>query len=182
MSVNCNKRELLMGLGASILISSKANANIIIKSQNYGGNTFQKTNNVFEIALRWRGYDEKKSNDRIELMNYFKTHLGRDIDPVKIPWCAAWLDCVLSEAGYAKMNSLWARDFLKYGSRVSGTPKKGDLVVLTRNVNYGHVGFFTRYIKDKNQKEWIGVYGGNSDGKVQNSYYSLDKILGIRRI
>lgn len=134
-----------------------------------------------EEAMRWLGTDEDVSEHAKALKWYFDKNLERPIDPVKTPWCAAFVDAVLYETGYERLNSLWARDFLKYGEEVTSFPKRGDIVVLKRKIFNGHVGFFVRFGKDKNGNRLIGVLGGNTDGSVKVGYYTMDYVLGIRR-
>jgi len=136
----------------------------------------------FEEALRWRGADEKHTQDAEALMWYFERYLDKAVNPVQTPWCAAFIDAVLYKTGHKRMNTLWARDFLKYGEGVEGMPKKGDIVILKRKENYGHVGFFVRFRKDKNGNQLVAVLGGNTDGKVEIGYWTMDKVLGYRRI
>ena len=131
-------------------------------------------------AFRWEGASEKNEQDVIALKWYFSTYLERDLDPVKTPWCAGFVDAILYKTGYSRHNTLWARDFLKYGKKVD-VPQKGDIVVLTRGKTNGHVGFFVRNITDVNGKKWVGVIGGNTNGEVKLGYYPPHKVLGYRR-
>lgn len=145
-------------------------------------NVRETSRTPFEEALRWRGVDESDPKDVKALKWYFENYLSKSVDPVKTPWCAAFLDAVLYKTGHERLNSLWARDFLKYGEEVTGMPRKGDIVVLKRLKYNGHVGFFVRFRKDKNGNPLVAVLGGNTDGKVEIGYWPMDMVLGIRRI
>jgi uncharacterized protein (TIGR02594 family) len=135
----------------------------------------------YEEAMRWLGASEKNAEHVDALEWYFDKYLESPVNPVKTPWCAAFVDAVLKKTGHERLDSLWARDFLKYGDEVTGFPKKGDIIVLKRKVYNGHVGFFIRFAKDKNGNRLIGVLGGNTDGEVKIGYYPMDYVLGIRR-
>ncbi|MBO9427895.1 hypothetical protein [Sulfitobacter sp. R18_1] len=130
-------------------------------------------------------YGKSEDYDRRELTELFRQTIGRPVDPVKTPWCAGFVDAMLVKAGKQPLNSLWARDFLKMGTPVA-QPKKGDLVVLSRGSG-GHVGFFHRFVQDRNGRYFVGVLGGNNEGpdnngKVGISYFPLNRVLGYRAI
>jgi uncharacterized protein (TIGR02594 family) len=130
-------------------------------------------------------YGKSEDYNRQELTQLFQQTIGRPVDPVKTPWCAGFVDAMLVKAGKEPLNSLWARDFLKMGTPVA-QPKRGDLVVLSRG-NGGHVGFFHRFVQDRNGKYFVGVLGGNNEGRDNNgkvgiSYFPLNRVLGYRAI
>lgn len=122
------------------------------------------------------------ANDRARLRQYFADKLSDPIDPVRIPWCAAWVNAVLADAGYATTNSLLARSFLKYGRAVKN-PKKGDIVVLRRGrENWtGHVGFFIERVVI-NGTAYIAVLGGNQDRAVSVAFYPESRVLSYRSL
>lgn len=130
-------------------------------------------------------YGKSEDYDRRELTELFRQTIGRPVDPVKTPWCAGFVDAMLVKAGKQPLNSLWARDFLKMGTPVR-QPNRGDLVVLSRG-NGGHVGFFHRFVRSVNGKYYVGVLGGNNEGRDNNgkvgiSYFPLERVLGYRAI
>ena len=139
---------------------------------------------AYDYAAMWIGKDEIA--DRQELMGLFKKTIGRAVDPRQTPWCAGFVDAMLRNAGFPIHDTLWARDFLNYGTAVS-QPKVGNIVVLKRGRVNGHVGFFHSYFKDRNGRTWVGVLGGNtttrgSEGNVSIGYFPFDYVLGFRRI
>lgn len=134
-------------------------------------------NPVVVEAKKWEGKTSKK--DRKELKELF-ANTNMPIDPVRIPWCAAFANAILNRSGYETTNSLMARSFLTWGSKTK-EPRDGDIVVLKRGHSNatGHVGFFQGY-------EWFGgvqyvkVLGGNTDNAVQIGYFPTSAVLGYR--
>lgn len=138
---------------------------------------------AFERAAMLIGKEERR--DRQELRALFRSTIG-DVDPVVTPWCAGFVDAMLIQAGERPLGTLWARDFLKYGTPV-GQPAPGDIVVLTRGPVNGHVGFFHRFVQATDGKWYVAVLGGNTEtltdqGSVNIGYFPLDRVLGYRRI
>ena len=113
-------------------------------------------NKVIEIALSTYGADGGNRN---------------------FPWCALWLNGVLTEAGKQATSSLLARSFQDLGEPTS-TPKLGDIVVLWRESPEswkGHAGFFVRETEEK-----IFILGGNQDGIVKIKAYPKWQLLDYR--
>lgn len=94
----------------------------------------------------------------------------------EVPWCAAFVNWVLSKAGIVGTNSAQARSFLTWGLRLPAL-RKGAIVVFKRGTKewQGHVGFADQW-DDKHV--WI-VSGNRADG-VQLDAYPLSDILDIR--
>lgn len=92
-------------------------------------------------------------------------------------WCAAFVGSTLKESGYPYLKSLTARDYLKYGISLK-TPKEGAIAVLWRGKPtgwQGHVGFVSRF-NDKS----VWLVGGNQNNQVNETKFSIDKVLGYR--
>ena len=121
-------------------------------------------------------------SDRKELATMFEKKIGQRVDPVSIPWCAAWANAVLADAGIGGTDSLMARSFLAWGHPVSGVPKVGDVVVLRRGRNKyaGHVGFFYGFVDDATGIKKIAVLGGNQGKSVSISYYPISRVIAYR--
>lgn len=139
--------------------------------------------NAFEHAAMLIGKEERR--DRQELRSLFRSTIG-DVDPVVTPWCAGFVDAMLIRAGERPLRTLWARDFLKYGTATQ-QPAPGDIVVLTRGPVNGHVGFFHRFVQTKDGKWYVAVLGGNTEtltdqGSVNIGYFPIERVLGYRRI
>lgn len=121
-------------------------------------------------------------SDRKQLATMFEKKIGQRVDPVSIPWCAAWANAVLADAGIGGTDSLMARSFLAWGHPVSGVPKVGDVVVLRRGRNKyaGHVGFFYGFVDDATGIKKIAVLGGNQGKSVSISYYPISRVIAYR--
>ena len=111
-----------------------------------------------------------------------------DVDPVRVEWCAAFVNAVLELDGIPGSDSisdvpLMARSFLKWGNKVEPADiQRGDVVVFPRGNQgwQGHVGFYvdTQFIDGK--EIWI-ILGGNQKNEVRYDFYSPNRALGIRR-
>jgi uncharacterized protein (TIGR02594 family) len=139
---------------------------------------FNCSNKVIAEAKKWEGKSAK--GDRHELKNMMATGNKAPIDPVRIPWCAAFANAILVRSGYETSGSLMARSFLQYGV-VTKDPKIGDIVVTTRGRNRyaGHVGFFDGFEYFEGVK-YVKVFGGNTAKSVQVGYFPINKVLGYR--
>jgi len=134
----------------------------------------QKKANPVVVAKQYEGLDARRH--RVALRNLM------DIDPLRIPWCAGFVNAVLYQSGVQGTSSLQARSFLHWGV-YTRNPKKGDIVVFTRGRNKatGHVGF---YIGQEvvGGVRYILVLGGNQNKAVNVAYIPASRLLGYRRI
>ena len=117
--------------------------------------------------------------DRQELREFL------DVDPVKIEWCAAFVNSVLELQNIPSLNDidypypLTARGFLAWGEPITKQNiQEGDLVIFPRGAESwkGHVGFYV----GATEKSWI-ILGGNQDNTVSYKLFNPDKAIGIRR-
>ena len=131
-----------------------------------------------DIALRFLNYNEK--THRKEL----KEFIG--VDPVKIEWCAAFVNSVLGERGIPGSDTvsewpLTARSFLRWGKRVR-EPQLGDIVIFPRGTEawQGHVGFYygTEYVKGVKHYQ---ILGGNQNDAVTIELFPARTAISIRR-
>ena len=96
------------------------------------------------------------------------------------PWCSAFVNWCLKQAGYEGTNSALARSWLKWGQPLL-EPRKGCIVVFTREVKFGHVGFFI-----ERTETYIKVLGGNQQNletkiyEVSEKDYPISDLLGYR--
>jgi uncharacterized protein (TIGR02594 family) len=134
---------------------------------------------VVAEAKKWEGKHAR--SNRAELANLMRDGNNQQpVDPVRIPWCAGFVNAILARTGHETTESLQARSFLSWGAKTKD-PKEGDIVVLTRGKSKyaGHVGFFQGY-------EWYGselyvkVLGGNQNKAVNVAYFPARKVLGYR--
>ena len=111
-----------------------------------------------------------------------------DVDPVRVEWCAAFVNAVLELDGIpgsesVSDNPLMARSFLFWGERVEPADiQRGDVVVFPRGNQgwQGHVGFFVDKQIVNGKEIWI-ILGGNQSNEVRYDFYSPNRALGIRR-
>lgn len=134
----------------------------------------------YQIAYGELGIEEFKGEaDNPRIVKYLhSTNLihtaPNQADNDETPWCAAFVCWCLEQAGRESTDSAWARSYLYYGKRIE-EPRSGCIVVLTRGVNSGHVGFFER--KDGSK---IYILGGNQSDQVNISAYPESRLLGYR--
>jgi uncharacterized protein (TIGR02594 family) len=134
---------------------------------------YQKSGGVPETYARypWMWYalqeegtreDLRKRYDNPAVMKYYSACYNSAVKGVKfdhdsVPWCAAFANWCLEQAGYEGTGSSWARDFLKWPNAVPlHTPIWGCVAVLKRGASSGHVGFFW-----KTKGGQIILLGGN---------------------
>jgi uncharacterized protein (TIGR02594 family) len=126
------------------------------------------------VAQSWVGMDER--NHQQEL----KSFLG--IDPLRIEWCAAFVNSVLWEAGIDPTGSLLARSYLSWGT-TTDYPMPGDIMVFSRGTQgwQGHVGFYVDTATVDGRDYWI-VLGGNQSNAVTYELFPVDssRLLDIR--
>jgi uncharacterized protein (TIGR02594 family) len=108
------------------------------------------------------------------------------VDPVRIDWCAAFVNAVLHQLGMPGSESvsnypLVAKSFLQWGKRVK-EPKPGDIVVFPRGREewQGHVGFYYGTVYE-NGKKFYQILGGNQDKSVSIKLFPAKSAIGIRR-
>lgn len=132
---------------------------------------------VLSVAAKYDGYTAR--DNRKELKTFLSKPFDKEVDPVRIAWCAAFVNAVLHYSGYDTTDSLMARSFLSYGKKTTD-PEKGDIVVLTRGKSRetGHVGFFVGYDETR---QYVIVMGGNQGKKVTTAYYPIGRIIGFRK-
>ena len=118
---------------------------------------------VVALAKQYDGLHERKNRKALKKVT--------GVDPIRTPWCAAFLNKLLEREGIKGTNSNRAISFLKWGKRTH-RPKMGDIVVMRR-----HVGIFIGYSKDGQS---VLVLGGNQDNSVRVSAYPKRKVVSYR--
>lgn len=128
---------------------------------------------VLSKASSFIGLHERSNRQKIKSVT--------KVDPVRTPWCAAFVNGILRSKGKSGTGSNTARSFTKYktGTR---NPKQGDVVVIRRKGGSGaHVGFFKGFVT-KNGKRYVAVLGGNQSNKVSVSHYPTSKVISYRSV
>jgi len=138
------------------------------------------TPDPIRIAKQWEGYHAH--TNRSELRNLLTKGNEAPVDPVKIPWCAAFANAILKQTGREGTGSLQARSFLGYGIATK-YPREGDIVIFSRGRNRyaGHVGFYMGEEIIEGVK-YILVFGGNQNKQVNVAHYPASKLLGYRKL
>jgi len=138
-------------------------------------NTYVKVdsnNKIISLADNYVGYSEKRNRNELRKK--------LNIDPVRTPWCAGFVNYVLESTGYRSTDSLLASSYSNYGKKVT-SPSSGDIVLLKRDGGSGrHVGFFYGYVKENGVK-YVVVLGGNQNGTVSIKKYPASIIVGFRK-
>lgn len=118
-----------------------------------------------EVAEQFVGMNEREH--RVTL----KEFMG--IDPVRVEWCAAFVNSVLHEIGVEHTQSLMARSYLEWGVSTD-EPSPGDIMIFSRgDLGWqGHVGFYVATVNYKDVEYWI-VLGGNQDNSVSYRLYRV---------
>ena len=126
------------------------------------------------VAMREYGQKEISEGDNPRILAYHATTSLRATTD-EDPWCSAFVNWCLRQAGIAGTNSAAAISWLHWG-RVS-TPRTGAVCVVQRRVGGHHVGFF---IEERHNS--YRVLGGNQGGQVKfsNLLKSSHDVLGYR--
>lgn len=133
---------------------------------------------IVTVAKKYLGLGER--SDRRTLSNMFAENLDQRIDPVRTPWCAAFINAVLAEAGLPTSGSNMGISFADYGTKVN-KPQVGDIVVIRGGRNSRtHVGIFVG-TEMRGSKQYIKLLGGNQSNQVRIASYPASKIIAIRR-
>lgn len=134
-----------------------------------------------EHARKELGVAEKPgraSNPRIKLY-YTATALGGDPEDSTTPWCSAFVNFVMQEAGWKGTRRANARSWLDWGEKLE-EPRHGAIAVLWRDSPgspKGHVAFFEAF-RDAGKFVWL--LGGNQMNRVGYQKYPIDRVLGYR--
>ncbi|MEW6403932.1 MAG: SH3 domain-containing C40 family peptidase [Chloroflexota bacterium] len=123
------------------------------------------------------------SGNNPEVLKYLRstTNLGKAaISKDETPWCSAFVNWCLEQAGYDRTRNALARSWLKWGQEIK-TPRRGCIVVFEREKKFGHVGFYL----EENETH-IKVLGGNQQNpetkifEVSEKFYPKTDLLGYR--
>ncbi len=142
-----------------------------------------------QIGTQYLGMSENDPGGRAAIKSFLKQYAGTDIDPAKVPWCAAFVNGIMGASGRKGSGSLRALDFLNYG-QATDQPTAGDIVVFDWKDGSGHAGIVQGF-EEKNGKRYIRVLGGNQggtddagnrvSGTVSSSLFGLDNVAGYRK-
>lgn len=94
------------------------------------------------------------------------------------PWCSAFANWCMQQAGFTGSGRANARSWLDWGGMCLGFPHYGCVTVLwrvSRTSWQGHVGFYVGSLGDQ-----IFLLGGNQGNSVSIAGYSRTRLLGYR--
>jgi uncharacterized protein (TIGR02594 family) len=129
--------------------------------------------NVSEIA-------GSQHNRRI-LAYHLATALKATTD--EVPWCSAFVNWCLREAGIEGTFSAEARSFLRWGLTIPlESIEAGDVVVFARGNHSmsGHVAFFLEW--ENKTQGLMRIVGGNQSNRVSAATFPTTRLLSIRRM
>ena len=98
--------------------------------------------------------------------------LTKDGTTGEYAWHTAFVNWVLTKAGFTAVGSMSAQAYYTYGNRVNHTnlnnlkARKGDLVIFNSKTGAKHIGFFWGFDKDART---VQILGGNQAGTVKLS-------------
>ncbi len=137
-----------------------------------------------EIAEKEKGLSEIPGEEnKPRVLEYLQTttNLNRSArSKDETPWCSAFVNWCLKQAGYEGTNNASARSWLDWGQAIE-EPRRGCIVVFQRETDFGHVAFCLGETETE-----IKVLGGNQQNKetllfeVSEKYYAKTDLLGFR--
>lgn len=136
--------------------------------------------NIIEIALKEygnKGIPGTATNP--DVLKYFSEIGFNYIHDDETPWCAAFMNWVLKQAGIPGTNKLNARSFLEFGLPTA-IPSYGNIIVLWRGSiegALGHVGIFIKQVGNQ-----IYILGGNENNQVEIEAFPSSQVLGYREV
>jgi len=106
-------------------------------------------------------------------------HQATDLEATddETPWCSAFVNWCMKQAGVARTNSAAARSWLSWGKALAA-PEPGCVTVLRRgdDPTKGHVAFFV----DADGAGHIRLLGGNQGNAVSIRSFPIDRVLSHR--
>lgn len=137
---------------------------------------------LLQVAMHEAGTEEVEGSLSNERILQYADEAGFDFYQTdETPWCSVFLSWVALKAGFERSTKANARSWLNVGKEI-GNPEPGDIVIFWRdsiNSWKGHVALFVGYSQDLSQ---IYCLGGNQSDQVSISTYSVDRLLGFRRL
>lgn len=130
---------------------------------------------IAEGQLGTREFAGKASNP--EVTKYFAATTKGAATPDSVPWCSAFANWVMDQAGYHGTRLANARSWLDWGMIIE-EPKVGCIAVLEsmdRGPKAGHVGFFVAGLPHR-----VILLGGNQLDGVCRREFGIGRVLGYR--
>ena len=127
------------------------------------------------IAFKELGQQEIKGKQFNTRIGAYLSSVGLPKDD-EIPWCAAFVNWVLKEAGIIGTNSGWAKSYIGWGKECDC--EIGSIAVMNRGSNpaHGHVAFVLQ-----ENRETVYTIGGNQNDRVSIAEVPKVKIISYRK-
>lgn len=94
-----------------------------------------------------------------------------------VPWCGLFAAVVIHRAGKVVISGpLWAKNWAKFGERVTRGASLGDVLVFERAGGGGHVGFYLA-----EDESAYHVLGGNQGDAVSVARIAKSRCIAVRR-
>lgn len=138
---------------------------------------YRGSSDVVQTASNYDGMSARAN--RKDLMKLFSTTFTQPVDPTVTPWCAAFVNSILTSIGMHGTDSLQAESFLNWGKGTT-TPQKNDVVLLSFGKRHiDHVGFYVEKV-NMNGITYVKVYSGNQSRKIQMAYFPVWQVVSYR--
>lgn len=180
-----------LGAGATNLINSAGTA--INNGIDYVGKGIESAGAVVSGSLHdmvkraaaMVGLNENTDNGKIRDYLNKGGKITQNLNPAKTPWCAAFVNSTLGQAGIKGSGSLAASSFKNWGTAVNPNEvREGDVLLEDRGAAVGasgdHVGIATGATRVNRGRLQIEMLSGNSRNSITRVFYDADK-LKIRR-
>lgn len=163
-------------------VTTKAEAQSVISSAISG--KIDPRSAVVDSALKMEGLHE--SRDRETLKKYLRSG-GTNIDPSQTPWCSAFVNSALANAGMKGTGSLVATSYMNWGElKNAADTQKGDVLVEPRGrapgETGGHVGLATGEVKKDAQGRvtHVEMFGGNQSNMTTRKWVPVNAVMARR--
>ena len=131
-----------------------------------------KGDSVYNTARNYIGMHERYNRTQLKTVT--------KVDPARTPWCAAFVNGILKQAGLRGTGSNMAKSFAKYGIATT-SPRKGDIVLIKtssrRGRSNGHVGIFDKFVGTR-----VAVLGGNQSNMVKVTHFHKKNVVSYRKV
>jgi len=149
-------------------------------SFNFKNNTIME--DLIEVLSHEIGIKEVKGKEaNPQILRYAKESGFETYTSDETAWCSLFANWIAFKVGLERTKDLSARSWLNVGIPID-QPEPGDVVVFwreDRNSWQGHVAFFMGFSFDHSR---VYCVGGNQGNQVSPTAYSLECVLGYRRL
>lgn len=136
---------------------------------------------LFNEAIKYHGVKEIPGKQHNSIIVGWSQRILSWVNDDEISWCSSFLNAMAENVGLEHSGKANARSWLDVGTPIEN-PVIGDVVIYWRVSPTdwrGHVGIFVGYSYDGKS---ILTLGGNQSNQVNISPYSVDRLLGFRRL